>query len=447
MSISDKILAAHIKLPQSKVSPGEFIQTTIDYVMVHEQLGGRIAPEYVKLNLDKVWDPEKVVFILDHWVPPPDIRAAKMHQRANDFAQKYQFKWILGQRQGICHQVLPEFGFAQPGKLIVGSDSHTTTYGAFNCFSTGIGATDVVTLFATGELWFRVPETIRVNFEGSLSPSVMGKDVVLQMLRDFKTDGAIYDGFEFGGAGLQHISIDSRMTISNMVVEMGAKCGIFEGDNILKTWLAEHPEPKSRNEIELPIDNKFPTSGQNPSNNTTLKFITPEQDYTYKKTISYDLSTVEPMIARPYSPDNVIPVSEMEPIELDEAFLGSCTNGRLEDLRIAAQIVKGHHAPNGLKFIVIPASRTIYLQALREGLIEIFIQAGAVVEYPTCGPCIGGHLGVLGPNEICISSSNRNFKGRMGHPTSQTYLASSATVAASAIEGKITPPPKINMKS
>lgn len=421
MSISDKILAAHAVPPKDEVTPGDFIQTNIDYVMVHEQLGGRIAPEYAKLNMDKIWDPERVVFILDHWVPPPDVKAAQMHQRANNFAQKYNFKWNLGQRQGICHQVLPEFGFAQPGKLIVGSDSHTTTYGAFNCFSTGIGATDVVTLFATGELWFKVPETIRVNFEGTLKPQITGKDIVLQMLRDFKTDGAIYQGFEFGGGGLGEISIDSRMTISNMVVEMGAKCGIFEGDKILKTWLSQHPEPNSTNAVP--------------------KFISPDPDYSYKKSINYDLSTCEPMIARPYSPDNVIPVSEMEPVEIDEAFLGSCTNGRLEDLRIAARIVKGHRVPDHVKFIVIPASRTIYLQALREGLIEIFIQAGAVVEYPTCGPCIGGHLGVLGPNEICISSSNRNFRGRMGHPTSQTYLASAATVAASALTGKITAPP------
>lgn len=418
MSISDQILAQHANLP--KVDPGEFIQAKIDYVMVHEQLGGRIAPEFEKRGFDSIWDPEKIVYILDHWVPPPDVRAAKMHQRANAFAQKYHFKWNLGQNQGICHQVLPEKGFAQPGRLIVGSDSHTTTYGALNCFSTGIGASDVVSVFNSGELWFRVPETIRINFLGNLSSKVLGKDIILQLLGDFRTDGAIYQSFEFGGPGLSDISIDSRLTIANMVVEMGAKSGIFEGDTNLKQWLLDHPAPKL-----------FPHESHPP------KFVSPLPHYNYFKEKTLDLSSVEPMVALPYSPDNVKPVSEIDPIEIDQAFLGSCTNGRLEDLRIAAKIVKGHLIPAHVKFIVIPASREIYLQALKEGLIEIFVNAGGVVEYPNCGPCIGGHMGVLGPNEICVSSSNRNFKGRMGDPSSQTYLASSATVAYSAITGKI----------
>ncbi|MCF2139895.1 MAG: 3-isopropylmalate dehydratase large subunit [Candidatus Lokiarchaeota archaeon] len=461
MSISDKILAKHISSTytnkknnietskiEKSVTPGEFIQVSVDYIMVHEQLGGRIAPEFQKLGLNHIWDPEQVVFILDHWVPPPDVRAAKMHQRANTFAEKYHIKWNFGQNQGICHQVLPEKGFAQPGRLIVGSDSHTTTYGAFNCFSTGIGATDVVNLFATGELWFVVPETIRVNFHGNLHSNVLGKDIVLQMLRDFKTDGAIYDGFEFGGEGISQISIDSRMTISNMVVEMGAKNGIFEGDKLLADWLRAHPPPTEAPSTLQTIlqksarPNSSKTSYSAPISPNTPRFISPEKGYNYKKTLEYDLSEIEPMIARPYSPDNVIPVAEMEPIEIDEAFLGSCTNGRLEDLRIAARIVKNHTVPTDVKFIVIPASRDIYLKAMHEGLLEIFVQAGAMVEYPTCGPCIGGHMGVLGPDEICISSSNRNFKGRMGDPSSQTYLASSATVAASAITGHITSPPQ-----
>ncbi|MHA1612749.1 MAG: 3-isopropylmalate dehydratase large subunit [Promethearchaeota archaeon] len=426
MSISDQILAQHAQ--RSHVNPGEFLQASIDYVMVHEQLGGRIAPEFRKLGLDHIWDPDRVVFILDHWVPPPDVRAAKMHQTANKFAKEFNFKWNLGQNQGICHQVLPEKGFAQPGRLIVGSDSHTTTYGAFNCFSTGIGATDVSMIFATGELWFQVPETRRINFINAMSPQVLGKDVVLTMLRDFKTDGAIYEGFEFGGPGLSQISIDSRMTIANMVVEMGAKTGIFEGDQLLAKWLSDHPSPSKPNS----------TAANTPS------FISPLPNYTYKSVHEYDLSSILPMIARPYSPDNVIPVAEIDPIPIDQAFLGSCTNGRLEDLRVAAKIVHHKQIPPYVKFIIIPASREIYLQAMREGLLEIFIEAGGVVEYPNCGPCIGGHMGVLGPGEICISTTNRNFKGRMGDPTSQTYLASPATVAASAVTGKITAPEVIS---
>ena len=418
MSISDQIFAQHAG--KKKVESGEFIECDIDLVMVHEQLGGRIAPEYAKLNQSKIWDPAKVFFILDHWVPPPDVRAAKMHQVANNFAQKYKFKWNMGQNLGICHQVLPELGFSQPGNLIVGSDSHTTTYGAFNCLSTGIGATDVSVVFSTGRLWFKVPETIRISFEGSLAPKSMGKDVALSLLNKFRTDGAIYQGFEFGGTGLENLSIAGRMSIANMVVEMGAKCGIFESDQLLQQWLNAHTHP----------------SYTSPNS----KIITPKKDSNYCRNISINLEDIPPLVAKPYSPDNVVPVEELGHIEIDEAFLGSCTNGRLEDLRVAAQIVKGKTVKTSVKFIIIPASRQIYLDALREGLIEVFVRAGGVVEYPSCGPCIGGHMGVLGPNEICVSTSNRNFKGRMGHPDSQSYLASPAVVAASALRGYITIP-------
>jgi homoaconitate hydratase family protein len=418
MSISDQIFSQHSN--KKSVEPGEIVECDIDLVMVHEQLGGRISPEFRKLGIDKIWDPEKVFYILDHWVPPPDVRAAKMHQIANKFASDYKFKWNMGQNQGICHQVLPEKGFAQPGHLIVGSDSHTTTYGAFNCIGTGIGATDVVIIFTTGKLWFRIPQTIRIDFEGKLAPKSMGKDVVLKLLSDFKTDGAIYDGFEFGGTGLANLSIDARMTISNMTIEMGAKVGIFEADPILKQWVEQHPNPSI---------NPIPT-----------QYIKPDINANYKKKLTYNLEDIPPLVAKPFSPDNVVPVEELGNVEIDEAFLGSCTNGRLEDLRIAARIVKGKKVPSKVRFIVIPASKEIYLQAMEEGLLKIFIEAGGVVEYPSCGPCIGGHLGVLGPDEICVSSSNRNFRGRMGDPSSQSYLTSSAVVAASAIEGKITIP-------
>jgi homoaconitate hydratase family protein len=388
--------------------------------MVHEQLGSRIAAEFEQLDNKTLMDPSKIVFILDHWVPPPDVRAAKLHQKANYFANKYKIGWNLGQNQGICHQVLPEKGFAQAGSLIIGSDSHTTTYGAFNCLGTGVGATDAIIAMATGKLWFKVPETIRINFQNALGPYTMGKDVALQLLSDYKTEGAIYDAFEFGGSGLQSISIDARMSIANMTVEMGAKCGIFEYDLFLDQWFATHPHPAG--------------------SKLNGKRVNPQKNATYKQIKNYNLQEIPPLVAKPYSPDNVVPVEELGSVEVDEAFLGSCTNGRLEDLRVAAKIVKGKEIKRGLKFIIIPASRDIYLQALHEGLIEIFIHAGGVVEYPSCGPCIGGHLGVLGPNEVCISSSNRNFKGRMGDPTSQSYLASPAVVAASAIKGHITLP-------
>jgi 3-isopropylmalate/(R)-2-methylmalate dehydratase large subunit len=418
MSISDQIFAQHAQ--NHNISPGDFIQCNIDMVMVHEQLGGRIAPEFEKLQLDKIWDVEKVFYILDHWVPPPDVRAAIMHQKANKFAKKYNFKWNMGQNLGICHQVLPEKGFAQPGDLIVGSDSHTTTYGAFNCLGIGIGASDVAHIFAKGELWFKVPPTIRINFLNQLPKGTMGKDIILSLLKRLHTDGAIYSSIEYGGSGLKNISIDGRMTIANMSVEMGAKSAVFEGDSLLKSWLNNHPHPKK---------------GIFNSN-----FIHPEKDADYDREIDIKLDEIAPLVAKPYSPDNVVPVSEIGDIDIDEAFIGSCTNGRMEDLQVAAGILEGHSVKSHLKCIIIPASREIYLQALQEGLIEIFIKAGVTVEYPTCGPCIGGHMGVLGPGEICVSTTNRNFKGRMGDPSSQTYLASPAVVAASMLTGKITAP-------
>ncbi len=422
MSISNQIFAKHCN--KKSLESGEFVECDIDLVMVHEQLGGRISPEFRKLGLKNLWDPSKVFYILDHWVPPPDIKAAKMHQIANKFAKDYNIKWNMGQNQGICHQVLPEKGFSRPGMLIVGSDSHTTTYGAFNCIGTGIGATDVSIIFSLGKLWFKIPEVQRIEFEGKLGSKVMGKDVVLQLLKDFRTDGAIYEAFEFGGSGLRNLSIAARMTIANMSVEMGAKCGVFEADKILENWLKAHPAPENQ------INTKF------------NQLISPTKDAQYKKIYNYNIDEIPPLVAKPFSPDNVVPVEELGTIEIDEAFLGSCTNGRMEDLRIAAKIIKGKKVPANVKFIIIPASREIYLQALNEGLIEIFIQAGGVVEYPSCGPCIGGHLGVLGPEEICISSSNRNFMGRMGDPTSKSYLASPAVVAASALKGYITIPVK-----
>ena len=390
------------------------MQAQIDLVMVHEQLGGRIAPEYSKTGLKSVWDPTKVFYILDHWVPPPDIRAANMHRQAEQFARDYKFKHVCDRNAGICHQVLPEEGFAYPGQLIVGSDSHTTTYGAFNCFSTGIGATDVSLVFATGELWFRVPETRLITFMGSFSTGVSAKDLCLQMLSDYTTDGAIYDAFEFQCETPSSLSIDARMTISNMVQEMGAKCGIFSCDSVLRRWLEANENVPPFSPIE-----SDPTSP-------------------VIETRHYELNQLVPLVAKPHSPDNVVPVSEVGEVEIDQAFLGSCTNGRLEDLRAAAQIVRGKRVHGRVKFIVIPASRQVYLDAMREGLLEIFIKAGATVGYPSCGPCIGGHTGVLGDDEICVSSSNRNFKGRMGAASSKIYLASPETVAATAITGKIT---------
>jgi homoaconitate hydratase family protein len=412
-TICEKILLEHSNV--NEVSPGQYIEGNIDTIMVHEQLGGRIYKEYEKLGIDYVWNPNKIFFILDHWVPAPNISAAQMHQDCRKFAKKYKFIHNMGMNEGICHQVLPEKGFSRPGMLVVGSDSHTTTYGAFNCLSTGIGATDVSVVFATGKLWFKVPESYRIYLTGNLPRGVMAKDFILRFIGDISTKGAIYKSLEYSGDGIRSLSIDGRMTISNMVVEAGAKFGVFPPDKKLKRWI--------KNNTEKPY-----------------KFVYPDDGASYEKRFEYDLSDLNPVVAKPHSPGNVANISEVEGIKIDEAFLGSCTNGRLEDLRIAATLLKGMKVNKDTRLIVIPASKKVYLNAIKEGLIETFIKAGAVVGNSTCGPCIGGHLGVLGKGEVCVSTTNRNFKGRMGDPSSKVYLASPATVAASAIKGKITDP-------
>jgi len=415
-TIAEKILKTHSEVEE--ISPGQFIEAEIDLIMVHEQLGGRIHKEYEKLGLDKVWDPNKIFFILDHWVPAPTITAAQMHQDCRDFAEKYGFIHNMGMNKGICHQVLPEMGFARPSMLIVGSDSHTTTYGAFNCLSTGIGATDVSVVFATGNLWFKIPESYKIELIGKLNEGVMSKDFILSFIGEISTKGAIYKSLEFHGKGTENLSIDSRMTISNMVVEAGAKFGVFLPDQKLDLWL------KNRTKEEY-------------------SFIKPDEKAEYEKSYRYDLSKITPVVAKPSNPGNSVPIEEIRGLEIDQAFLGSCTNGRMEDLRVAAKMLKGKKISPKTRMIITPASKEIYMNALSEGLIEIFLNAGAIVTHSTCGACIGGHLGVLGPDEICISSTNRNFVGRMGDPSSEVFLASPATVAASALNGKITDPREV----
>lgn len=341
-----------------------------------------------------------------------------MHQDCRKFARKYNFIHDIGMDKGICHQVLPEMGFARPGMLIVGSDSHTITYGAFNSLSIGIGATNVSVVFTTGKLWFKVPESFEINLSGKLNKGVMPKDFILKLIGDISTKGAIYKSLEFHGDGAKSLSIDGRMTISNMVVEAGAKFGIFLPDEKVNDWLHNRT-------------------------NETYEFVFPDKDALYEKSFDYNLSEITPVVAKPSTPDNLAYIEEVEGIEFDQAFIGSCTNGRMEDLRIAAKILKGKKISSKMRMIIIPASKEIYKAAFHEGLIEIFINAGAIFGHSTCGPCFGGHMGVLGPDEICISSSNRNFEGRMGSPRSKVYLATPATIAASAIRGKITDPREV----
>jgi homoaconitate hydratase family protein len=417
-TLAEKILLNHSELKD--ISPGEFIDCDIDLIMVHEQLGGRIHKEYEKLGLDKVWNPNKIFFILDHWTPAPTIAAAQMHQDARNFAEKYKFvhNYSYHVDKGICHQVLPELGFARPGMLILGSDSHTIIYGAFNCLATGVGATDVSVVFATGKLWLKVPESFKINLNNHLSSGVMSKDFILKLIGDISTKGALYKSMEFHGDGAHSLSIDSRMTVSNMCVEAGAKFGIFPPDNKLEDWIK--------------------TKTEKPYN-----IIIPDDDAHYERILDYDLADITPMVAKPFNPGNVDPVEKLKGLKIDQAFLGSCTNARLEDLRIAAKIIKGKKIHPNVRFIITPASKEIQLQAIKEGLAEIFIEAGGVFTNSTCGACIGGHLGVLGDDEVCLSSTNRNFKGRMGAKTAEVYLASPATVAISAIKGEISDPREV----
>lgn len=427
MSMTQKIIGSHIMKEGSR-SPripeiGEIVEVDVDVIMVHEQLGGRIAPEYKKLGLDYVKHPDRVVFLLDHWVPSPSIEASNMHKRANEFAKQYKFENVLGENKGICHTVLPEQGYITPGMIAIGADSHTTTYGAYNCFSTGVGATDICSVFATGKLWFKVPEPINFIIQkSSFSKGVYAKDLALYLLQSYGVDNLIYKSMEYSGPGLRNLSMPSRSTLANMSVEMGAKNAIFDFDSITKNWFKNNPHFQKRYGEQL--------NPEKADNNTE------------DSSVSIDLSSIKPMIAKPYSPDNVTEVRDCSEIQIDQGFIGSCTNGSIEDLRIAAQILKGQHVNLETRCVIIPASTEIYLQAMKEGLLEIFMKAGCVVGPSTCGPCFGGHMGVLGDDEVCISTTNRNFRGRMGSYSSKVYLASPATVATSVIEGKITSPLK-----
>jgi 3-isopropylmalate/(R)-2-methylmalate dehydratase large subunit len=414
MNIIEKILAD--ASGKQQVSPAEIIEANIDAAMIHDLTGPLAIKSFREIGAKKVWDNNKVVIILDHLVPASSIISANLHRTVRNFAEEQNIQnfYDVG-RGGVCHQVMPEKGHVRPGEVIVGADSHTCTYGAFGAFATGIGSTEMAAVFATGKLWFRVPEVIKVNVTGKLQRMVTAKDLTLNIVGRIGADGAIYKGLEFSGSTIRDMSVDGRMVLCNMAVEMGAKAGIIEADQ------------KTIDYVKARTDKPF-------------KPVKSDADATYERVVDVDVSDLEPQVAVPHSVDNVKPVSDVEDIEVDQAFIGSCTNGRLEDLRSAAQILKGKKIARGIRLIVIPASQEIYLNALKEGLIKTFMDAGATIGNPNCGPCLGGHMGILAEGEACISSSNRNFVGRMGSTKSFVYLASPATVAASAITGKITDP-------
>lgn len=416
MNIAEKILAR--ASGKDYVEPGEIVDARVDRVMFHDLTGPMTLKVFEEMGGGSVWDPDRVVVIFDHIVPASSIAAAENHAKLRRFVESQGIKWFYDVgRGGICHQVMVEKGHVRPGELIIGADSHTCMYGALGAFATGVGATDMAATLLTGRIWLRVPEAVIVRYTGKMPRYLSGKDLILYTIGEIGADGANYKAVIYSGDVMNALPMDDRLTMSNMAVEMGAKTGIVEPDEVTLSYL------KGRIDV-----------------NDNLSIMKSDEDAEYSEEYEFDVSDMEPQVACPYRVDNVKPISEVEGTPIDQAFIGSCTNGRLSDLRIAAKILKGRRVNRGTRLIVIPASQEVYREALREGLIDVLLESGAMICNPTCGPCIGVHLGVLASGEVCIASINRNFIGRMGSRESKVYLASPASVAASAIEGRIADP-------
>ncbi len=414
MTMSQKILAAHAGLDSVRV--GQLIEADLDLVLGNDITSPVAINEMAKINNKEVFDKEKIALVMDHFVPNKDIKSAQNCKSCREFAAaKGIINYFDVGKMGVEHALLPEQGLTVAGDLIIGADSHTCTYGALGAFSTGVGSTDMAAGMATGKAWFKVPAAIKFVLKGEFKPYVSGKDLILHIIGMIGVDGALYRSMEFCGDGVKSLSMDDRFCICNMAIEAGAKNGIFPVDEQTVEYMKEHSK-------------------------RDFRVFEADEDAEYDEVYEIDLSNLEPTVAFPHLPENTKVVGTFEKIKIDQAMVGSCTNGRLSDLRIAASILKGNKVADGVRCIIVPATQKIYLDALKEGLLEIFINAGAVVSTPTCGPCLGGHMGILAENERCISTSNRNFVGRMGHVTSEIYLASPAVTAASAIAGYITKP-------
>ena len=417
MTITEKILASHASV--DSVRPGDLIQAHVDMALANDITAPLAIKVFHETGREKVFDRTKIALVPDHFVPNKDIPSARQAKIMREFAREQHIKnyFEVGE-MGIEHVILPEKGLVIPGDLIIGADSHTCTYGALGAFSTGVGSTDLGVIMATGMAWLKVPSTIKVRFEGELLPWVGGKDLILYLLGQLGVEGANYQTIEFTGPVVEGLSMDHRFTMANMAVECGAKNGIFAADDIT----LEYVEGRSSRK---PI------------------VFTSDSDAQYQRQITIDVGKVQPQVAFPHSPDNVRPVSEAGDVELDQVFIGSCTNGRMEDLFQAAEVLKGRSKAKGIRLIVIPGSPFIYKKAIKEGIIETFLEAGATIGAPSCGPCLGGYFGVLAGGEKCASTSNRNFIGRMGDPESKVYLVSPVVAAASAILGRIASPDDI----
>jgi len=416
-TLTEKILSDHCD--EKDLVPGQIVQCLVDVALGNDVTAPLAIRAFEDLGIEGVFDREKVVLVPDHFVPNKDIAAATQAKVMREFAHKYGIEnyFEVGQ-MGIEHALLPEKGLVTAGDVVIGADSHTCTYGALGAFATGVGSTDLAAVMATGQCWFRVPESMRFVYHGRLQPWVSGKDLVLHTIGDVGVDGALYRAMEFTGEAISALSMDGRFTMANMAIEAGAKNGIFEVDETTLTYLKGRAKHSPR-------------------------VYHPDKDARYVEVRDYDVGKIGPQVAFPSLPGNVHPVEEAEDVRIDQVVIGSCTNGRLSDLRVAARILEGKRIHPDIRLIVFPATQTIYLNAMREGLLEIFVEAGAAVSTPTCGPCLGGHMGILAEGERALATTNRNFPGRMGHPGSEVYLASPAVAAASALTGKITHPARV----
>lgn len=412
MTIAEKILAR--ASGQKRVSPDEIVMAKIDVAMSHEN-ADVVLRAFRDIGVKKVWDKEKIVILFDHRIPADSEKTATTHKRLREFVKEQGIKYFYDLKEGICHQILAEFGHDRPGEVLVGTDSHTTTHGAFGTFATGIGGTEMAGVWTTGELWLKVPESIKIVVSGSFRNYISAKDLILYIIGKLGSDGANYKAVEFHGETIRNMSIASRMVLSNLSMEMGAKVAFVV------------PDKKTISYVKEKTDKKF-------------EVIISEEDARYVKQINIDVTDLANQIACPHSVDNVKPVKKISGTKIHQALIGSCTNGRLEDLAIAAKILEDKIIHQDVRLLVIPASRKIYLEAIKKGYIEIFVKAGGLVLNPGCGPCLGAHQGLLAPGEVCVATTNRNFKGRMGSPESFVYLASPATVATSAVTGEITEP-------
>jgi 3-isopropylmalate/(R)-2-methylmalate dehydratase large subunit len=419
MTISEKILAEHAGLRE--VEPGQLISARLDLVLGNDITAPLGIEEFRRSGATQVFDPAKVVLVPDHFVPNKDIKSAQQCQLLRQFAREQNLVYFFEVGEmGIEHALLPEQGLVLPGDLVIGADSHTCTYGALGAFATGVGSTDFAAAMITGEAWFRVPETIRINYHGRRRPWVDGKDLILATIGRIGVDGARYKAMEFAGEAISNLSMDSRLTMSNMAIEAGGKAGIVIPDKITKEYVqgrAKRP----------------------------YKFFHSDVEAQYSQVLDFDVTRIEPQVAFPHLPSNVKPISGVGRVSIDQVVIGSCTNGRLEDLRTAARVLKGKKRAPFVRLIIIPATQAIYRQAMKEGLFEIFMDANAVISTPTCGPCLGGYMGVLAKGERAVTTTNRNFVGRMGHPESEVYLANPAVAAASAVLGRIGGPDELEI--